>query len=921
MSTPKNTLRKLPPCRTARIASEKRILPLSFFVYAQNELKDTAMTTFDRESAVIVSLAELNARIRDTHSEGCKIVLPTLQRGFVWKSYQIENLWDSILRGYTMGAFTVHRSDGSFELLDGQQRATAVTLGFPHMLNTQSSVNKDVPGRYKIFIDLIKPPEKDHRKYFFRTTTYSHPWGNSLQDNTEKLSAAQRCRAMEQYELGREEKYYTAFCEDTAAQRFLPFSAASPIPFSLFLVERASVDQIEDAVRSWQDKTPYALARDQEEMKRLEEYCSSHEYYSIKEIHTAVQENVFYKKSLALLVPAIMESSEEDKDVENMFVRINTAGTPIGGEELNYSLLKQKTGTDTQFKDDIEDACRGIFSPARFITLSYRLFSAWNSKQTPIRGSESTDQVNFDLRIRPAQFAKDISDPQKRKDFVAFIREKILDQKRLEQYRELMLHHPDKNPNGLPHVLFRKLGTQASEIVLLLLYRIIIENDELSGEERKSVLAICLALFFLGKAKGSRGYRKSVEAIKPCLTKFKKTDFWSWQTIERAVVFIESGYDGGFCVPKPSEVEWKVGHGNEKSPFNEFILHSVLWNQDFILYAQRDFLNKYYSSDIWDLDDTNTPYDLDHILPQSYIRYGRNIKQQLKDAYGTIGNLRAWPLELNRRDQDDNLIAKLDPLNEDNFRDESENEDTSRFEKERAFWEGIDAFGIQTAMSKRKAIKELRKNIGAFSICSDHWLDKCKGIYDKYTLKNYAKEALQSILLRSSELYHGWYTDLEMKNFAPEQNELTITNFFRLLEKRVGKLSEPDRDDEAADFLDEGVRRRLGDRFYFSFMDIDGKGKGEALEDGKVAFYIKLDKDEYTSCRRKQKVLEKANVKLFDNDPGYCLYNYFHLITSTEISAEILYHELVEWLETVDELMTFDIKFTKIFLAVLPKAK
>lgn len=33
--------------------------------------------------------------------------LPTIQRGFVWKPYQIENLWDSLARNFPIGAFIV----------------------------------------------------------------------------------------------------------------------------------------------------------------------------------------------------------------------------------------------------------------------------------------------------------------------------------------------------------------------------------------------------------------------------------------------------------------------------------------------------------------------------------------------------------------------------------------------------------------------------------------------------------------------------------------------------------------------------------------------------------------------------------------------------------------------------------------------
>jgi hypothetical protein len=61
-------------------------------------------------------------------------MLPALQRGFVWKPSQTENLWDSLLRRFPVGSFVLVPSENSssaqFQLLDGQQRATAIAFGF-----------------------------------------------------------------------------------------------------------------------------------------------------------------------------------------------------------------------------------------------------------------------------------------------------------------------------------------------------------------------------------------------------------------------------------------------------------------------------------------------------------------------------------------------------------------------------------------------------------------------------------------------------------------------------------------------------------------------------------------------------------------------------------------------------------------------
>ena len=61
------------------------------------------------------------------------VSIPSLQRGLVWKPQQVELLWDSILRQFPIGTFTLADSvdgDHPYSLLDGQQRWNAISSGF-----------------------------------------------------------------------------------------------------------------------------------------------------------------------------------------------------------------------------------------------------------------------------------------------------------------------------------------------------------------------------------------------------------------------------------------------------------------------------------------------------------------------------------------------------------------------------------------------------------------------------------------------------------------------------------------------------------------------------------------------------------------------------------------------------------------------
>jgi len=85
--------------------------------------------------------------------------------------------------------------------------------------------------------------------------------------------------------------------------------------------------------------------------------------------------------------------------------------------------------------------------------------------------------------------------------------------------------------------------------------------------------------------------------------------------------------------------------------------------RELVLYAQRKYLVSWFpeydpaSPD--QLDDTDRPWDMDHIHPKKYISGRHNIPPIIKDWHKSIGNLRAWPMEANRADGEDPPRKKL----------------------------------------------------------------------------------------------------------------------------------------------------------------------------------------------------------------------------------------------------------------------
>lgn len=166
-----------------------------------------------------------------------KIKLPILQRSFVWKPNQIETVWDSILRGYPIGAFLLaEASDSTFELLDGQQRSTSISLGFFNPWEGNSATffdnkNKDYDHIPTVWIDLNPEKVSNTNKYLVRVLTRSHPWGYQAKNNSFTLSVSDRKKALDIFRKTRKNVKYTELKNIDV----FPFDANLPIPLVFLL--------------------------------------------------------------------------------------------------------------------------------------------------------------------------------------------------------------------------------------------------------------------------------------------------------------------------------------------------------------------------------------------------------------------------------------------------------------------------------------------------------------------------------------------------------------------------------------------------------------------------------------------------------------------------------------------------------------
>ena len=138
-----------------------------------------------------VHAEELAVGILGNGNDDDYFTIPAVQRGLVWDSIRCEVLWDSILRGIPIGAISVRRnSNNQWEIFDGQQRSNAIALGYSDYYNVENpeSIKRILwidldPDRAKLSAGA---GDENDRKYYFRLTTASHPWGYARSKNETK---------------------------------------------------------------------------------------------------------------------------------------------------------------------------------------------------------------------------------------------------------------------------------------------------------------------------------------------------------------------------------------------------------------------------------------------------------------------------------------------------------------------------------------------------------------------------------------------------------------------------------------------------------------------------------------------------------------------------------------------------------------
>jgi hypothetical protein len=835
--------------------------------------------------------------------------LPKVQRGFVWKANQIEDLWDSLLRRYPVGSFVLFpKSDTKFELLDGQQRATAICLGFGN------PTFKGTENKIKIFIDLERPSGNDNRKYYFRVINKSHPWGYDKVDNKKTLDANMRREAMLLYGI---DDY-----KNVNLDNFFPYDCSVPVPLDILLnaaINKVDVTEIYERVCKWPlwqksiaswfnwmkqnpSLTDHPEAQELKDIHGLEksimtvylEVIKMLNYYHIPAITLDLEEHfkVAFTSTVNNEVKFSHKDNEEDNsnnEIENLFLRLNSGGTPLRGEDLNYSILKAHISMELQ--ENIEKVSFGFAHPSRLITLCFKLFQ--HKKKEELK-----DGIN--MKIKPKEFQKTIHcDLKKFESFlVTILNDKFYQELTfLEYVCALLDYNKVTNKIGLPHILRAKIAETAPEVMFMLLYRILLKNDRFDplSIEHRNMLGMITLFMWLGKGEGKKDHSKLLRNIWPTVIRLNTNQFWSSATTKRAMmenVLPDIPYYNKSRnqkrLLKISEYQFRKDSSifdkyKQETGFSRFI-DKMFFNRDLILYAQREFLSEMFTHGEYYLEDTNQPFDWDHISPKRLtLKHG--IPFIIKDWYESIGNLRAWPYSLNRSDQDVVPAKKFDPVNPKWKTEKNQLE----FEKGKSQWLEF----ISKNQNLINSIADLKKKLLEWSHCEPNW-----SYIENDDLRFDWQEVYENIRNRGLGILGIWYENFNIENLIPLYELSGKDLLLDLIDLRYWELNaswvknHPDFDTQ--EYYNWSIKQPIHLKgSNINLYIIYKKDGSKMLGENEIIFGLLHNKNEnYVSSLN---IAEKLKNE-YDTDNIYYVQGYTTLISTMESSRIELIKSFRKWL-------------------------
>lgn len=581
------------------------------------------------------SLKEISEWTKDSS----EVQIPAIQRGLVWKPKQVEFLWDSIFRGFPIGSFILYRPNketDKLELMDGQQRYNAISLGF-----TEEEDPKSI-----VWIDL-NPTMWEHstREFLFRVTTKAHPWGFKSDEDCSRLSSSEIRNALGEFDMKKDTNIYN---QKLSLIKTWPVNANKPVP--LFMLMQAGEDT--NNFDEFRNKLIGIIKESQFKIygkKNIPEYL---ENTNLEEIWKRI--NIILKEDSKYIVPCnelpIEVIQDKVENLEIFFTRINKGGTPISNEDLAYASIKAYW---PEIRTENDKVARYYMSPAKLAMLSFRLLMLSEDEWAKeLKGNLSLSQIRDLSKSKDSMFGESIKQlytPQHAGS--------------LRNLLGIIDGWLDINSSKESTLKFLRtmIINKSPELYLLLMYwaRLSVDHPEVFRLQPQEIKATVFTIRWFG----INSYN-IVQNIMAQTGEHKQVDL---SIIKSA--FCQSMYEGNLLhIYSPKELQDFFHIGKESSwhplktdgsgRWRDFFVHLMAgygsyWIKEMLLYVERKYVNTEFpeynpaEKDMW--EDYNCPWDFDHIVARNWIsgQQGR-YREYDKIWLDGMGNIAAISYTANR---------------------------------------------------------------------------------------------------------------------------------------------------------------------------------------------------------------------------------------------------------------------------------
>lgn len=623
------------------------------------------------------------------------LLLPPIQRGFVWNARQITELWDSLFRGMPIGSLMVSPlsatqealslqskefapdTSGALGLMDGQQRTLAMLIGWP---------GGNLPN-YCMWVDLSEAQGPAGAPFELRLTTQAQPFGFQRPTHG-RLSRQDRRKARATYDAAHPDKKPPSEAKsppdhalwslpDTEAPR--PWKATGGQAFArlhdLWRVFMASTDP-EECQKQWASvvdptESPPSAAT----WNRL--------YMALARMSALEVPLIMIPEHLSAPVLSETPPVNGPDPMVMLFERIGRNGASLSAEDLLFSMIKQQWPQAQTLINSCQKKyqVRAFMGPKDYVMTAFRL---------AMSEANLADNPRPDPHVFHRHLAQ-LMGPSP--DAAGPLRTYIADESPLtvafKNLCEALVYKPQSdNDAGLPLAMLAHLSRGLVQVLLRWAVR---KSDAVVATNRDALIAFSLywylhvwhedkatklAFAVLGQAGDTEAFPAA--AIYQALIHANDSayELLPGHTLDQLLDATPTpalrSYDGIFR--KDDQAKF-LATDAQRDLYKRFC-----WaRKPLLLWLQRAYVQKQFNDSLNNgfaglTDEESVPYDFDHLCPQSHwgvdfrqVTNASTLTNFVKDSFkhgrsnvgNCIGNLHVLDASANRSFGDDALEVKL----------------------------------------------------------------------------------------------------------------------------------------------------------------------------------------------------------------------------------------------------------------------